>query len=46
MNKIKQKLKRIYDAIIGSIIIFKDPFPFPEEYKGSETNNHEKRKES
>ena len=47
MSKIKQKLKRIYDAIIGSIIIFKDPFnPFPEENKGSETDNHEKRKEN
>lgn len=25
MNKIKQQLKKIYEAIIGNIIIFKDP---------------------
>ena len=39
MRKFKQKLKRIYDAIIGSIIIFKDPFnPFPEQDNESETD--------
>ncbi len=47
MSKIKQKLKKTHKAIIDSIrIIFKDPFPFHEEDKGSETDNHEKRKEN
>ena len=48
MSKIKQQLKKIHKIIIDSIrIIFKDPFnPFPEENKGSGTDNHEKRKEN
>jgi len=40
MSKIKQQLKRIYDAIIRSIVIFKDPFnPFPEQDNESKTDN-------
>ena len=42
MSKIKQKLKKIHDAII-SIVIFKDPYnPFPEQDNESK-NNKEKR---
>lgn len=38
MSKIKQ-LKKIYDAIIGSIIIFKDPFnPYHEQVNESKTD--------
>ena len=39
INKIKQILKKIHDAII-SIVIFKDPFgPFPEQDNKSKTNS-------
>lgn len=38
MSKIKQKLKKIHDAII-SIVIFKDPYnPFPEQDNESKTD--------
>ena len=39
MSKIKQRLKKIHDAII-SIVIFKDPFdPFSEQDNESKTNS-------
>ena len=39
MSKIKQKLKKIHDAIIRSIVIFKDPYnPFPEQDNESKNN--------
>ena len=39
MKKLKKRLKEIYEAIIGSIIIFKDPFdPYHEHDNKSETD--------
>lgn len=39
MKKIKKRLKKIIWALIGDIIIYKDPFnPFPEQDNESETD--------
>ena len=39
MSKIKQQLKKIHDAIIRSIVIFKDPYnPYHEQDNESKTD--------